>query len=203
MKNKIGMNPINGHRIQGRSSEEFLDSKEILDELNLKGNESIMDAGCGDGHIAIKALEYIDTGKVYALDAFEPSIEDLIDFKEKNNLERLIPILSNIAERINLDKDSLDVVLMVNVFHGFKAARNMDEAILELKRVIKPNGGRIAIMDYKKQDVKHGPPYAIRSSPEELEEAFKKYGLRKTYLNNDIGEDIPEGRSHFFLVFEK
>jgi SAM-dependent methyltransferase len=204
MSNKTGMLPANGHRIQGRSSEDFLDVNEILNELHLKGNELFMDAGCGDGHIAIKALELLNDGGIsYALDVYPPSIDDLNKLKERENIPNLIPVLSDLTDKIDLDDDLLDVVLLVNVFHGFNAMRKMDEAIMELKRVIKPNSGRIAIMEFKKQEVRHGPPYAIRLSPEELEEAFTKHGLKKTYLNNEIGEDIPEGKSHFFIVFEK
>ncbi len=202
MKNKTGMLTANGHRIQGRSSEDFLDVVEILDELNLTGEENFMDAGCGDGHVAIKALEYIDNGNVYALDVFEPSVEDMKKYKEENDVENLIPIVSDIADKIDLDDDVLDVILMVNVFHGFKASRKMPAAIAELSRVIKDDGGRIAIMDYKKQDVKHGPPYAIRSSPDEFKEEFEKQGLVMTYLNEEIGEDISEGKSHYLIVFE-
>ena len=51
------MMPENGHRAHGFSSAFFLDSDEIIQELNLNGNESVMDAGCGDGHNAIKILE--------------------------------------------------------------------------------------------------------------------------------------------------
>lgn len=200
--NKTGILPANGHRIQGRSSEDFLDCEEILIELNLKGNENFMDAGCGDGHVAIKALDYLKDGNVYALDIYEPSIEDIKQYKQENNIENLIPIQSDISKRIDLDDGILDVILMVNVFHGFTASRMVDEAIEELKRVIKPEGGKIAIMDYKKQDVKHGPPYAIRSSPEELKQEFIKHGLVMTYLNEDIGEEIPEGMSHYLIVFE-
>ena len=153
---------------------------------------------------AIKALEeYITDGCVYALDMYEPSIEDMIKYKQENNADNLIPIVSNIAEHIDLDNETLDVVLMVNVFHGFKATRTLDEAVDELARVIKTDGGRIAIMDYKKQDVKNGPPTAIRSSPDDLQELFSAHGLKMTYLNEEIGEDIPEGKSHYLIIFEK
>lgn len=202
MKNKTGMMPANGHRIQGRSSEEFLDCKIILDELNLKGDENFIDAGCGDGHVAIEALNYIKTGNVYAIDIYEPSIDDLIKYKEENNIENLIPLVSNLASEIKLEDNLIDVILMVNVFHGFKAMRLLDEAVEEMKRILKP-GGKIAIMDYKKQDVKHGPPTAVRSSPEDLEELFNNHDMKLAYLNNEIGEDIPEGKSHFLIVFEK
>ena len=91
---------------------------------------------------------------------------------------------------------------MVNVFHGFKASRTIDEAIEEFKRIIKKDG-KIAIMDYKAWEVPKGPPTAFRSSPEELEEVFNKHDLKMTYLNTGIGEDIPEGKSHNFIVFQK
>ena len=155
MGKKKMMMPANGHRIQGMTSEKFLDANEFLDELNLTGSENFMDAGCGDGHVAIKALEeYITDGCVYALDMYEPSIEDMLKYKQENNADNLIPIVSNIAEHIDLDDETLDVILMVNVFHGFKATRTLDEAVDELARVIKTDGGRIAIMDYKNRMLK-------------------------------------------------
>ena len=200
--NSTGLLPANGHRIQGRSSEDFLDVDEILRELNLKGDETLMDAGCGDGHVAIKALDLLPDGVVYALDVYGPSVEDMEKYKSENNVGNLIPVQSDIADKIDVDDNVLDVVLLVNVVHGFNAMRKMDEACSELKRIIKPDGGRIAIMDYKKQDVKHGPPFQIRCSPEDIEEVFTKQGLKITYLNEDIGEDIPEGKSHYFVVFE-
>ena len=163
-----------------------------------------MDAGCGDGHIAIKLLdEYIDSGKVYAVDIYDASIEDMEKYKLENNVDNLINIEADITQGIDEIEDrTLDVILMVNVFHGFTASRKVDEAIREFARLIK-NDGRIAIMDYKKWDVPKGPPTQVRSSPEELEEAFAKHGLKMTYLNEEIGEDIPEGKSHYFIVFEK
>ena len=194
----------NGHRAHGFSSAHFLDSDEILSELNLKGDEIFMDAGCGDGHIAIKVLEdYLTTGHVYAVDIYDGSIEDMESYKNENDVENLTNILADITEGIDgVDDDSIDVVLMVNVFHGFKASRKLDEAITEFKRIVSPDG-KIAIMDYKPWDVPKGPPTQFRSSPEELEEMFNKHGLKKIYLNEEIGEDIPEGKSHFLIMFQK
>ena len=198
------MMPANGHRAHGFSSEFFLDSDEIIKELNLKGSEIIMDAGCGDGHIAIKLLDdYIDSGIVYAVDVYDASIEDMEKYRLENNVKNLINIEADITEGISqLDDSIFDVILMVNVFHGFKASRKLDEAILEFKRLIK-NDGKVAIMDYKKWDVPKGPPTQVRSSPDELCDLFNKHGLKMTYLNEEIGEDIPEGKSHYFIVFKK
>ena len=198
------MEPENGHRAHGFSSAFFLDSDEIIQELDLKGDETFMDAGCGDGHNAIKILEdYNHTGLVYAVDIYDASIEDMNKYKAENNVENLINIEADITEGIpGVDDESIDVVLMVNVFHGFKASRKLDEAVEELARIVKKDG-KIAIMDYKPWDVPKGPPTQYRSSPENLEKLFNSHGLKMTYLNEEIGEDIPEGKSHFLIMFSK
>ena len=49
----------------------------------------------------------------------------------------------------------MDVCLLINVFHHFVATKSTDEAISELKRIMKPDG-RIAVMDYKKMDTGYG-----------------------------------------------
>ena len=198
------MEPENGHRAHGFSSAFFLDSDEIIQELDLKGDETFMDAGCGDGHNAIKILEdYNHTGLVYAVDIYDASIEDMNKYKAENNVENLINIEADITEGIpGVDDESIDVVLMVNVFHGFKASRKLDEAVEELARIVKKDG-KIAIMDYKPWDVPKGPPTQYRSSPEDLEKLFNSHGLKMTYINEEIGEDIPEGKSHFLIMFIK
>ena len=195
---------MNGHRAHGFSSVHFLDSDEIISELNLKGDEVFMDAGCGDGHIAIKVVEeYLPNGAVYTVDAYDASIEDMETYKKENNIENLFNIEADITKGIpGVEDESIDVVLMVNVFHGFKASRTMGEAIDEFARIIKSDG-KIAIMDYKAWEVPKGPPTAFRSTPQELEEIFANHGLKMTYLNEEIGEDIPQGKSHYFIVFQK
>ena len=195
---------MNGHRAHGFSSVHFLDSDEIIAELNLNGDETFMDLGCGDGHIAIKVVEeYLPDGTVYAVDVYDASIEDMETYKQENNIENLINIEADVTKGIpGVEDGSIDVVLMVNVFHGFKASRRIDEAISEFARIIKRDG-KIAIMDYKAWDVPKGPPTPVRSSPEELEEYFAKHGLKKIYLNEEIGEDIPQGKSHYLIMFQK
>ena len=198
------MMPENGHRAHGFSSAFFLDSDEILQELQLTGSETFMDAGCGDGHIAIKVIEeYLPDGEVYAVDVYDASIEDMETYKKENDIENLTNIEADITEGIpGVEDESIDVVLLVNVFHGFKASRKLDEAVVELSRIIKKDG-KIAIMDYKAWDVPKGPPTQMRSSPQDLEQLFAKHGLKMTYLNEEIGEDIPEGKSHYLIMFKK
>ena len=102
------MMPENGHRAHGFSSAFFLDSDEIIQELNLKGNETIMDAGCGDGHNAIKILEdYNHKGIVYAVDVYDASIEDMEKYKRENNVEKVCHASHQIRHRNNFPRSAI------------------------------------------------------------------------------------------------
>jgi ubiquinone/menaquinone biosynthesis C-methylase UbiE len=192
------------HKHHAKSSAKFLDADEILSELNLKGNEAFMDAGCGDGYISKKAIsDYLPDGIVYAVDVYDASIDELDDYKKENNLENLINIKADISKEINdVDDRSIDVALMINVIHGFDASGNMNDVIEELSRTVKDDG-RIAIVDFNPIDWEIGPPKEIKCSPEMLEEIFNRHGLEKVYLNDKIGQEGPEGNSHYLIIFEK
>jgi ubiquinone/menaquinone biosynthesis C-methylase UbiE len=201
---KPKMMPKNGHRIQGFSSETFIDARELLESLNMKENEVFIDLGCGDGHVAMEAVKLLnDDATVIAIDQFQPSIIDLKKDVEEKEIPNLIPIYADFTEGTEIDDDSIDTILMLNIYHHFNAARKIDEAISEMKRILKV-GGRACVMDYKKQEVKHGGPnYQMRVSEEDVEKDFLKHDFKLISRNSETGEDIPEGKSHYMLIFEK
>ena len=192
------------HIHHSKSSATFLNSDEILTDLNLKGNETFLDAGCGDGYISKKAIEkYLPEGKVYAVDSYPQAVIDLKKFVDENAIENLIPIEADISNEIScLGDESVDVVFMLNVFHGFKEHNQREKVINELKRIVKSEG-RIAIMEFKPIMMDWGPPMDIRLSHIEMEKIFNEFGLKKDYLNVDIGEENPEGKSHYLIIFKK
>ena len=192
------------HRHHGKSSATFLDTDDILKQLDFKGNETFMDAGCGDGHISIRAIdEYLPDGCVYAVDFYNQAIEDLKVYKKDNNVENLIPIEADITKCIPCVEDnSIDVILLVNVVHGFKASGQMDDVISEISRMTR-DGAKVAIVEFKPIEMKYGPPVEIRFSPDELKDLFAENGFKMTHLNEELGNDIPEGKSHYLIIFEK
>ena len=192
------------HRHHGKSSANFLDSDEILGELNLGGDETFMDLGCGDGYIAIKAInDYLHEGTVYAVDVYDLAIEELDAYKDENNVENLINIEADVTKGISdVGDGKIDVILMLNVFHGFADVETRDKVIDELSRLINDNG-RIAIMEFKPIEWSFGPPTEIKCSPVELEEIFSKHGLKKVHLNENMGQKSSEDTSHYMIIFEK
>lgn len=192
------------HNHHGKSSEKFLDADEILSELGLVGNETFMDAGCGDGYISKKAVnEFLLEGKVYSVDVYEEAIVEMGEYKDQNNIPNLINFCADLSCEIpEINDESVDVILMINVFHGFKASDDMDRVVLNLKKLLK-TGGKFAIVEFKPIEMQFGPPLEIRCAHAELEMLFEKHGFKKVHLNVEIGEDVPEGKSHFMIIFEK
>ena len=192
------------HKHHAKSSINFLDSDEILEKLNLKGNEVFMDAGCGDGHIAIKALQdYLPDGMAYAVDNYDISIKELEEYKKENNIENLVNIQADITCDIpQIEDNAVDIIIMLNVVHGFKASGNMDDVIEKLLRILKTDG-RIAIVEFRPIEWTFGPPLEIKYAPDELEEIFNNHGFKKVYLNEDLGSEGIEEKSHYLIIFEK
>jgi len=163
-----------------------------------------MDAGCGDGHIAIKALkDYLPDGMAYAVDNYDVSIKELEKYKTDNNVENLINIEADITKDIpQIEDNAIDLIFMLNVVHGFKASGNMDDVIEKLLRILKTDG-RIAIVEFRPIEWTFGPPLEIKYAPDELEEIFNNHGFKKVCLNEELGQKELEEKSHYLIIFEK
>ena len=124
-------------------------------------------------------------------------------FKKENNLENLINIHADLTEDIpQIEDNAVDLIFMLNVVHGFKASRNMDDVIEKLLRILKKQG-RIAIVEFSPIEWTFGPPLEIKYAPGELEEIFNNHGFKKVYLNEELGQEGLEEKSHYLIIFEK
>ena len=73
----------------------------------------------GTGYVGLSnAVLLAQHNKVYAVDIYDASIEDMEKYKLENNVDNLINIEADITKGIEeIDDNTLDVILMVNVFH--------------------------------------------------------------------------------------
>ena len=204
MANTTGMMPFNGHRIQGRSSEEFINAPDVIRKLKLKKDAVFMDAGCGDAHAALDAAKILGPeAKIYGVDIYEDSINDLNKTIKEKQLKNVHAICSDITKHIDCEDNLFDCILSINCFHGFNKMKRLDEAIEELKRITK-TGGKISIVDFKKMEAPHGPGYKARISEQFLEEAFAKHNMKMINCDTTIGEDLEGGiKSHYLIEFQK
>ena len=156
------------HSHRGRSSEERVDKHFILKQLDLQVGAAVLDAGCGNGYMAKEFGRVVtETGKVYALDPDEESIQVLQQETAGSNVE---PFVGDITQPTKLAAGSLDMIYISTVVHGF-VREQMAGFAAEVKRLLKP-GGYLAVLEMKKEDIPFGPPMEVKVSPDELQQAL-------------------------------
>ena len=169
---------------QGISSFDLQDSKLVFHELKLNEGDVFLDLGCGAGDYAIQAARLVgNTGIVYALDKWEEVILGLTEKAKLSSLGNIKAVKSDIFSLLPLKDKTVDVCLMAQVLHGSDLLKNAKILFNEIQRILKPDG-RVAIIEFKKEEVSFGPPMHMRLLPEDIAVVMAQYGFRKINLTN-------------------
>ncbi len=166
-----------GHEHHGKSTRDILDPNHVLMAIGLTRGEIFLDAGCGDGFISVEASKIVkNQGKVYALDAYEPSLDILKKEIKMNRLDNIQVTQADLTVAIPLEDNIISKCVMANVLHGFAIDRTLKPVLSEIRRVLKP-GGTFAVVEFNKVEGPPGPPYGVRLSPEDVERILEEYGF--------------------------
>ena len=181
-----------GHQHQGKSTRDILDPTRVLGTIGLDEGQIFMDAGCGDGFISLAASEIVkEKGKVYALDAYQPSLDGLRNEINELDIGNMELILADMTRAIPLEDNLIDVCAMANVLHGFASEGTLEPVLSEIRRVLKP-GGTFAVVEFIKADGPPGPPYDVRLTPEDVENILEEHGFT-------IGGTAEVGKYHYLV----
>ncbi|MEL4894110.1 class I SAM-dependent methyltransferase [Crocosphaera sp. Alani8] len=119
----------------------------VIDSLDLKSTDTVADIGAGSGYFSFRLASLVPDGKVLAVD-IQPEMLDIIDFlKEENKVNNVKTILGD-TKNINLPKNSVDVVLMVDAYHEFEYPKEMMD---DVAFALKPNG-RVFLAEYRREN---------------------------------------------------
>ncbi len=131
---------------------------DVLSRLELKPGDIFMDIGCGDGFFALPAAALVGRdGRVYGLDVSPEALDKLKTRAGEAGLSNIHLVLGN-AEEVLLCHACADVVLLANVLHDF----SFPLKVLELVRhALKPHS-LLAVLEWEKLPMQHGPPPAKR-----------------------------------------
>jgi trans-aconitate 2-methyltransferase len=106
-----------------------------LERLDLRGDEVVLDAGCGSGRVTAKLIERLPEGRVIAVDGSEAMVEKARDALGDSAEVRFV----DLAE---LDLDSeVDVVFSTAVFHWIP---DHDNLFRRVHRALRPGGRLVA-----------------------------------------------------------
>lgn len=120
----------------------------LLRELQLKPGMTVADIGAGSGwHARRIALRVAPKGKVYAVDVQPQMVAMLQAVAKRPGLDNIVPVLGTATDP-KLAPASIDLALMVDVYHELEFPHEMLQAIM---RALKP-GGRLVLVEYRAED---------------------------------------------------
>lgn len=123
----------------------------VLDELALRGDETVLDLGCGRGAVLLAAAKRLPRGRAIGVDLWRAD-------QSGNSPEQTLTnaVVEDVADRVEvrtaditelpLDDGSVDVVLSSLAVHNLPNRTARETAIREAARVLRP-GGRLVIAD--------------------------------------------------------
>ena len=134
--------------------------EKLLSRIDWRGDEQVLDVGCGRGLLLIGAAKRLKTGKATGIDIWQT--QDLSGNKAEATLENARR--EGVADRVEIQTADMrkmpfagatfDVVVSRAAIHNLYAAADRADAIREIARVMKP--GALALID----DIRHFRQYA-------------------------------------------
>jgi ubiquinone/menaquinone biosynthesis C-methylase UbiE len=175
-----------------RQAEERTDL--LVELLPLRSGDVAADIGAGTGYMSWRMAEKVgNKGRVYCVD-IQPEMLDLLS-KNMNarNTTNFQTVLGTITDA-RLPANSVDLVLMVDVYHEFDHPYEMMQSIV---RGLKP-GGRIVWVEFRAED----PNVPIKALHKmSVEQVRKEAALIPELEWVETIEKLP--RQHLFILRKK
>ena len=135
----------------------------LLDQLSLRGDERVLDIGCGRGLLLVGAARRLPRGQAVGIDLWQA--EDLSGNRPEATLENArregvaVQVETGDMRALPFPDASFDAVVSKAAIHNLYEAKDRALALAELGRVLKP-GGQVLL-----DDIRHLGEYerALRS----------------------------------------
>ena len=112
------------------------------------------------------------------MDKWDAAIEQLECLAAEKELTNIKGLVANFTESLPLGDQCVDVCLLATVLYLIHRADDRHKLFKEIRRVLKP-GGRLAVIEFKKEERTFGPPPEVSLSPEETEALVAPLGFKK------------------------
>ena len=121
----------------------------LIKNMKIKFNDTIADIGAGSGYHVFRLAPLAKKGLIYAVDIQSEMLMATEMTKESRKIRNIETILGN-EKSVHLPNNSVDKILMVDVYHEFNFPVEM---IASMKNALKSNG-QLFLIEYRKEDSK-------------------------------------------------
>ena len=121
----------------------------LIKNMKIKFNDTIADIGAGSGYHVFRLAPLAKKGLIYAVDIQSEMLMAIEKTKESREIINIETILGN-EKSVHLPNNSVDKILMVDVYHEFNFPVEM---IASMKNALKSNG-QLFLIEYRKEDSK-------------------------------------------------
>ena len=121
----------------------------LIKNMKIKFNDTIADIGAGSGYHVFRLAPLAKKGLIYAVDIQSEMLMAIEMTKESRKIRNIESILGN-EKSVHLPNNSVDKILMVDVYHEFNFPVEM---IASMKNALKSNG-QLFLIEYRKEDSK-------------------------------------------------
>ncbi|HKO39516.1 MAG TPA: methyltransferase domain-containing protein [Solirubrobacterales bacterium] len=151
------------------SDPQFEWGMEVLERLELRGDEVAVDAGCGSGRVTAELAERLPGGRIVAVDGSEAMVE-----KAKERLgDRADYLVSDLVE-LELP-EPCDLVFSTATFHWIQ---DHDRLFRQLRAALKPGGRLVAQCGGQGNVAAHGRAIAtVAADPQFAQHLSEARGL--------------------------
>jgi len=115
---------------------------EVLQQIGISKGQTVLDFGCGYGIYTIPVAKIVtEQGRVYAFDKDKEALDELMQKAESAGLKNIERMEKSGGLKIELADESVDIVLLFDVFHSFYFPQAEDRRRLlgEIYRIMKPS----------------------------------------------------------------
>ena len=196
-----GVHPVSGRRfapVMGYQGADWLERTERDDEeapdvalavLKIAKGATVADIGAGSGFITERLAARVGPGGRVLANDVQPQMLDLLARRLARKKIGNVTLVQGTIDDPKLAPESVDLALMVDVYHEFSQPQAM---LRHLREALKP-GGRLVLLEYRKEDpsIPIRPEHKMSVAEAKLEVEAEGFTLSK------VDESLP--RQHILI----